>query len=107
MAKINKPLTDAEVNHLRRLLGWVRCEVGQAPEEMVETLKAIAPAVGQVTDPAAEARMRAAYEKSAAVPKYVRAAIKALEKTIVQRAGEIVDAEPASEVPEVGHSPEN
>ncbi len=32
-------LTRAEMNHLRRLIGWVRCEVGAEPEEIVTTAK--------------------------------------------------------------------
>jgi hypothetical protein len=104
---MNKPLSDAEVNHLRKLLGWVRCEIGQSPEEMVQTLNSISPAIGPALSEEAKARMVAAHAKAAAVPKYVRAAVKALEKTIVQHAGEVVDVEATREVREVGHSPKS
>jgi hypothetical protein len=50
MSKMNRPLTDAELSHLRKLLGWIDCEIGQAPEEMVETLKKIAPAISPEVD---------------------------------------------------------
>ena len=36
-----KYLTNAEINRLHRLIGWVRCELGQTPEEFVETVKRI------------------------------------------------------------------
>jgi hypothetical protein len=104
MSKLNKPLTDAEVNHLRKLLGWVRCEIGQSPEEMVQTVSNIAPAIGPDLSEEAKARLVAAHNKAASVPKYIRAAVKALEKTLVQQAGEVVDVEASREVREIGHS---
>lgn len=86
-------LTRAQTNHLRRLLGWVRTEVGQTPEEMVETLKGLGP----LPEPSAEARSRLveSYKRAEAVPKYVRAAVKALEKLLVKQEGAIVDVEAA------------
>ena len=86
-----KQLDKAQVNHLRRLLGWMRCEVWQSPEEFVETLRSIAPAVG-TPDAAAKQRLAESYEKAASVPKYVRAAIKALEPVVREAEGNIVDA---------------
>ncbi len=88
---MDKALSKAQINHLRRLLGWVRCEVWQSPEEFVETLKRIAPAVG-TPDAAAKRRLAETYEKAASVPKYVRAAIKALEPVVREAEGEVVDA---------------
>ena len=86
-----KELDKAQLNHLRRLLGWARCEVWQSPEEFVETLRSIAPAVG-TPGPEAKQRLAETYEKAASVPKYVRAAIKALEPVVKEAEGEIVDA---------------
>lgn len=89
---MGKTLSTAEINHLRRLLGWVRCEVGQSPEELIETAKAIAPAVEELSEEGRQRLVKSA-EKAAAVPAYVRQAIKALEKAILGQPGEIVDAE--------------
>ncbi|PZP58309.1 MAG: hypothetical protein DI597_19450 [Pseudoxanthomonas spadix] len=86
-------LTQAEVNHLRRLLGWVRCEVGQTPDEIVSTMQQLAP---KLPEPNADAKARLVeyHAQAAAVPKYVRAAVKALEKLLVKQEGVVVDVEP-------------
>ncbi len=91
-AKQLKPnLTQAQANHLRRLLAWVRGEVGQTPQEMVETLRSLGP----MPEPSAEAKARLvdSYKRAEAVPKYVRAAVKALEKLLLKQEGAIVDVE--------------
>ena len=74
-------LSTSDINHLRRLLGYVRCEIGQPPDEMAMTVNALLPDIEPVSD---EGKMRLirAYQKSDSVPKYVRAAIKALEKIV-------------------------
>lgn len=36
-----KELNKAQVNHLRRLLGWVRCEIPPEPEEIVKIVQNI------------------------------------------------------------------
>ena len=95
---MKRPLTDAEANHLRRLLGWIACEIGQPPEELVETVRKIAPAIGPDISDEGKARLVRAHENAANVPKYVRAAIKALQKTQHQTAGDVVDAEMVQEV---------
>lgn len=89
---MSKTLSTAEINHLRRLLGWVSCEIGPSVEEQIATAKSIAPAVGEISD-AAKQRLIASAEKAAAVPKYVRQAVKALRKATVSVDGEIVDGE--------------
>ncbi|TAA25433.1 hypothetical protein [Pseudoxanthomonas winnipegensis] len=88
-------LTQAEANHLRRLLGWVRCEVGQTPDEIVSTMQQLAP---KLPEPNADAKARLVehHAQAAAVPKYVRAAVKALEKLLVKQEGVVVDVEPGS-----------
>ena len=73
-------MSDAEVNHLRRLLGWVHCEAGQEPEEMAAMLRGIAAKLGPITDPAAQQRVVEGMEYSMRVPKYIRAALKALAR---------------------------
>jgi hypothetical protein len=89
---INRPLTDAEVNHLRKLLGWIDCEIGQAPDDMVNTVKGVAAKIGEI-DKEGQARLVEAHNKSASVPQYVRAAIKALKKTLVKVDGEVLDVD--------------
>jgi vacuolar-type H+-ATPase subunit H len=86
-------LTEAEMNHLRRLLGWAACEAGQAPEELVETVRKIAPVIGSDVSDEGKARLVEAHKKADAVPKYVRAAIKALNKALQPHLGDIVDGE--------------
>ena len=92
---MKRRLTNAEINHLRRLLGWVACEVGQTPEELVATARKIAPAVGAIND-AAKGRLVDAHTKAAAVLKYVRAAVvalsKAIEPDVVTVDGELAEA---------------
>ena len=85
-------LTQSDVNHLRRLLGWVRCEIGQSPEEMRAMLLRLAPSI-QFIDDAGQARIIEQYQKTNAVPKYVRQAIKALELSLIRYDGGIIDAD--------------
>ena len=73
-------ITQAERNHLRLLIGWIRCTVGQSPEEMKATLSSLAPAIGDDVSDEAKRLFVEQYWASQSVPKYVRAAIKALEK---------------------------
>lgn len=74
-------LSNAAANHLRRLVAWVRCDVGQSPEELVNTIKEIAPAIGEISEEAKQLLVLA-HREATAVPQYVRAAIRALEKSI-------------------------
>ena len=89
---MSKTLSTAEINHLRRLIGWMDCEVGPSPDEMVDTMKKIAPTTGHVSDEGRQ-RMIESMEKAASVPLYVRAAIKALRKATADQSGQVVDAE--------------
>lgn len=80
----------SDTNHLRRLLGWVRCEIGQSPEELVATVNDIRAKIfpnGGISDEG-KARTVAAYDAARKVPAYVRSSVKALEKAL--RPGEIV-----------------
>lgn len=74
-------LSISDSNHLRRLLEWMSCEIGQAPEEMINTLSDISPAIGEVSREGKE-RISQSYQKSKDVPKYIRNAIKALKKKV-------------------------
>lgn len=89
-------LSKSEENHLRRLLGWISCEIGQSPEELIETVRKISPAFDDLSDEAKQ-RLVESHEKSASVPKYVRQAVKILEKRLQGTAGDVVDAELAEE----------
>ena len=88
-------ITEAQLNHLRRLLGWIRCEVGQTPEEQRETMRSIAHALTEYPDEAAQGRLMESYDRAASIPKYVRAAIKALAPVVrsADQPGEIVEGE--------------
>jgi len=85
-------LTQAEINHLRRLLGWVRCEIGQAPEDYVATLQDVTSMLGHppLSDDRKDA-IRDAHLASHAIPQYVRAAVTALEKLLVKQEGAVID----------------
>ena len=69
----------SDLNHLRRLVAWVKCEIGQSPDEMVKTMRNLAER-GITTDAAGKARMVQAYDAARSVPKYVRDAVKALDR---------------------------
>ena len=90
-----KELNKAQVNHLRRLLGWVRCSEGvfQSPEEIKATVRQIAPAIKDEITADAMRRVVESYMRAESIPKYVRAAIKALEPLVKDAEGEFVDAE--------------
>jgi hypothetical protein len=81
MPKPINMLGESDVNHLRRLLGYVRCEIGQEPGEVVATVQMIASKVGPISDKGKQ-RLIEHYQHSARVPKYVRAAVNALEKVV-------------------------
>lgn len=94
-------LSKAEVNHLRLLLAWMRCDHGtfQSPEEIRETWKDLS-AHGIVPDAhnGSRERLMAHYNLSADVPKYIRHALKMLtahlrEYERAMGSGEIVSVE--------------
>lgn len=68
----------SDLNHLRRLVAWVKCEIGQSPDELVKTMRNLAER-GITTDDAGKARIVQAYDAARSVPKYVRDAVMALE----------------------------
>lgn len=92
MSKAVNVLSEAHINHLRRLLGWVRCDIGQSPDEYVETVRYITDRIG-VPDESGQQRVMQAYREAKAVPQYVRAAVKALERVIAEeRAPDVSEA---------------
>jgi hypothetical protein len=89
------PMTEAEVNHLRRVLAWLRREMGQEPAEMVAMVNDMAAKLGPLEDPeGARMRLQSGYDHAASYPAYVRQGVKMLTKALRQhesRAG-IVEA---------------
>lgn len=74
-------MKQSDLAHLRRLLGWVRCEIGQSPEEFVATVRNIAEKLGHPELDAEQQRTLVQnHDRARAVPKYVRAAVKALDQ---------------------------
>ena len=87
---MRRRLKASEVNHLRRLLGWVRGSDGvfQTPEQIVETFNRLG--LDQISD-AGKQRLLESHQKAASIPKYVRAALKALEPLTKEDAGEVIE----------------
>jgi hypothetical protein len=83
-------MKQSEVNHLRLLLGWVRCEIGQSPDELVSTMNEIAGKLDVQIDGGVKQRLVEAHDSARAIPRYVRAAEKALTKMLKDR-GEVVE----------------
>jgi len=74
-------MKQSDLAHLRRLLGWVRCEIGQSPEEFVATVSNIAQKLGHPQLDAEQQRTLVQdHDRARAVPKYVREAVKALDR---------------------------
>ncbi len=92
---MNRALSPSEINHLHRLLGWVRCEIWQSPEELKATLAEIAPYFPEGISDDAKVRLLEQHRKAESVPKYVRQAVKMLSAALKDEHGDIVDAETA------------
>lgn len=78
------PLTDAQVNHLRRLLAWICLEHSLGEEMMIGYLEGAQKAV--MTDPSCQPRAQEIIDeqvaKIASVPAYIRQAVKMLTKAV-------------------------
>jgi hypothetical protein len=72
-------MNHAQTNHLRRLLGWVRCEIGPSPEEHVALVQSLS---GCITDDSIKAAIVENHIELESVPKYIRNAVKQLEKLV-------------------------
>ena len=90
------PMTDAEVNHLRRLLAWMRCEWMLDENAQRGTLHAASEMVrlGLVSEDRASALVEDRAEQINRCPAYVRHAVKMLTKALRdhERAAGIVEA---------------
>lgn len=81
-------MKQSDLNHLRRLLGWIRCDIGQSPAELQQTMIDVAEGLGHPEiSPEAKARMVETYRRAESIPLYVRAAVKALEKALAAGGG--------------------
>ena len=89
------PMTDAQVNHLRRLLAWLRCEYMLDEHMQAGYLQGAASCVanGFSTPEQASALVQAKAEEINHVPAYVRQAVKMLTKAMRdhEKAAGIVD----------------
>ena len=84
-------MKQADLNHLRRLLGWVACEIGQSPDEMAAMVTDLVAKIGEPDDEGKK-RLVEWHDRSRQVPKYIRSAVKSLRK-FVGESGEVVDAD--------------
>lgn len=76
-------MKQSDLDHLRRLLGWIRCEIGQGLAELQQTMIDVTEGLGHPKiGPEAEARLVETYRRAESIPLYVRAAVKALEKAL-------------------------
>lgn len=104
------PMTDAQVNHLRRLLAWMRCEWMLDDDMQRGYLLGAAATVelGMQTPERAGAHLvEKAEQINKAVPLYVRQAVKMLTKALRdhERKAGIVEAAEFSQGAEYGFTP--
>ena len=90
------PLSDSEVNHLRRLLAWKRCEWTLDPDAQAGYVSGAGACVehGLATPEQASALIQAKAEQINKCPAYVRQAVKMLTKALRahESASGVVDA---------------
>jgi hypothetical protein len=98
------PMTDAEVNHLRRLLAWLRCEYTLDPDMQRGYLIGASEAVrhGFASEERASALVQEKAEQINRCPAYIRQAVKMLTKALREheRGAGIIDADNAPTSPE-------
>lgn len=80
---VSQELTDAEVNHLRRLLGWLTCEYNLSEADQEGILIGLSAAVaGGVSVERAQAILDDEAARIRHVPTYIRHAIKMLTRAV-------------------------
>ena len=91
------PMTDAEVNHLRRLLAWMRCEWTLDEDMQRGYLRGASESValGFATPEQAGSLLAETAQQINRCPAYVRQAVKMLTKALRdhERASGVIDAE--------------
>ena len=102
------PMTEAEVNHLRRLLAWVRTEwmLDEHMQRGYVEGASICVRIGAATPEQAGAQIMNQAEKIKQVPAYVRQAVRMLTKALRdhERAAGIVDVAPNAQVHRTGEA---
>ena len=92
------PLTDAEVNHLRRVLAWMRCEWTLDENMQSGMMDAITMlhAHGDITPEQASTAVQEQAEKINRCPAYIRQGVKMLTKALRthEKQSGIVEATP-------------
>ncbi|MGB3069781.1 MAG: hypothetical protein WBC18_14600 [Ottowia sp.] len=93
----------SDLNHLRRLVAWVQCEIGEGPEEVVARMKGIAGTLGhpEISDEAKQ-RLVHHHDHARAVPQYVRSAVKALDRYARAPGAPVDECRPPAKL-QVGH----
>lgn len=83
---VSQELTDAEVNHLRRLLAWLRCEFNLSEDGQRGLLMGLNMAVMAVAGGVEVERAQVVLDQEVArirhVPAYIRQAVKMLTKAV-------------------------
>lgn len=87
-----KTIKQSDISHLRRLLGYVKCQIGGDEQETIERYAKLSGIVDHELDEAAKQRIVESVRKAANVPQYIRRAVAALEK-VAKESGDTVDAE--------------
>lgn len=87
-----KTIKQSDINHLRRLLGYVKCEIGGDEQETIQRYAELSGIVDHNLDESAKQRIVESVRKSSSVPQYIRRAVAALEK-VVKESGDTVDAD--------------
>lgn len=88
-----KTIKQSDINHLRRLLGYVKCQIGGDEQETIQRYAELSGIVDHDLDDAAKQRIVESVRKAASVPQYIRRAVAALEKVVNEADGNTVDAE--------------
>lgn len=87
-----RTIKQSDINHLRRLIAYVKCEIGEDEQKTIQRYAEIAGITDHELNEEAKQRIMESIKKAASVPQYVRRAISALEK-VVEESGDIVDAD--------------
>lgn len=100
--EVSIELKESDINHLRRLVAWVSCEIGLDEQESINLYSNIIAETGINSDEQSKNRIMASIKKSANYPQYVRRAIKSLGKAINKHDSGIVDADYCEEHKKIG-----
>lgn len=103
------PMDTAQVNHLRRLLAWMRCEYMLDPDMQRGFVSGASEAVrvGAASPEAASALVQQQAEQINRCPAYIRQSVKMLTKALREHdaASGVVDSAPAASAPATAETP--